>query len=58
MLQNSQKNTCVGVSFLVKVQDEGLQLYQKKLLAQVFSSEFCEFLKSTNFVLWNSDCLL
>ena len=29
-LQNSQENTCVGVSFLIKLQALGLQLYLKR----------------------------
>ena len=39
--QNSQENTCASVSFLIKLQSLGLQLYEKKeTLAQVFSWEF------------------
>ena len=37
--QNSQENTCVWVSFLIK----------KETLVQVFSREFCEISKSTFF---------
>ena len=29
-LQNSQENTCVAVSFLIKLQVSGLELYQKR----------------------------
>ena len=46
--QNSQKNTCVRVSFFNKV--AGLRLatlLKKKLLAQVFSCENCEISKNT-----------
>ena len=48
--QNSQENTCVGVSFLIKLQVSDLQLIKKETLAQVFSSEFCEhlFLQNTS----------
>ena len=28
--QNSQENTCVAVSFLIKLQVSGLELYQKR----------------------------
>ena len=38
-LANSQKNTCVGVSF---GSPSGLQLFQNKTLAQLFSCEYCE----------------
>ena len=44
--ENSQENTCTRVSFSIKLQSRGLQLYQKKTLAQVFSCEFSEI--STN----------
>ena len=30
ILQNSQENTCARVSFLIKVQASGLQLYLKR----------------------------
>ena len=45
--QNSQENTCTRVSFLIKLQAWGLQLYLKKSLAQVFSCEFCGISKNT-----------
>ena len=48
MSQNTNENTCIKVSFLNKVAG-GLQLYQKKTLAQVFSCEFCEVFKNTLF---------
>ena len=38
--QNSQENTCARVSFLIKLQAWGLQLYKKEAQVQVFSSEF------------------
>ena len=43
-LKISQKNTFVGVSFLIKLQ---LQLYQKETPTQVFSCEICDIFKST-----------
>ena len=39
ILQNSQKNTCARVSFLIK----------KETLAQVFSCELCKISKNTSF---------
>ena len=52
--QNSQKNSCARVSFLMKLQAWGLQLYLKKALTKVFSFEFCEISKNTFFThhLW------
>ena len=47
--QNSQENTCARVSFLIKWQAWGLQLYEKETLTQVFSCEFCENVKNTSF---------
>ena len=47
--QNSQENTCARVSFLIKLQGSGLQLFKKETLAQVFSCEFCEISKNTFF---------
>ena len=48
--QNSQENTCAGVSLLIKLQT----------LAQVFSSEFCIFLKAFFFSehLWTTASVL
>ena len=48
--QNPQENICVRFSFLIKLQDFGLQLDEKGTLAQVFSCEFCEILKNTFFI--------
>ena len=45
ILQNLQENTCVTVSFLIKLQ----AFIKKETLAQVFSCEFCEISKSTFF---------
>ena len=55
--QNSQENTCARVSFLIKLQVSGLQVFnfiKKKTLAQVFSWEFCKVFKNTFFIehLW------
>ena len=47
--QNSQKNTCVGVSFWQSCRPEGLQLYQKVTPTQVFSCEDCDIFKNTSF---------
>ena len=44
--QNSQENTCAGVSFLIKLQALGLQLYQKGDSGKVV---FCKILKNTFF---------
>ena len=44
--QNSQENTCVRVSFLIKVQAEAWNFIKTNTLAQVFS---CEILKNTFF---------
>ena len=38
--QKSQENTCARISFLIKLQVLGLQLYKKETLAQIFSCEF------------------
>ena len=42
--QNSQENTCAGVSFLIK-----LRAIKKETSAQVFSCEFCEISKNPFF---------
>ena len=44
--QNLLENTCTRVSFLIKLQVCGLQLYLKKSEAQVFSCEFCGISKN------------
>ena len=49
--QNSKENTGARVSFLIKLQTSGLQLYhKKKTLALVFSCEFCEVFKNALFI--------
>ena len=45
--QNSQENTCVRVSFLIKLQAQVCKFIKKEALAQVFSSEFCKISKNT-----------
>ena len=44
-----QENTCSRVSFLLKLQASGPELYQKETLAHVFSCEFCDIFKNTFF---------
>ena len=46
---NSQENTYARVSFSIKLQDSGLQLYLKRDSAQVFSCEFCGISQNTFF---------
>ena len=46
ILQNSQENSCARVSFLKKIQTETCNFIKKKTLAQVFSCEFCEILRT------------
>ena len=43
--QNSQRTTCVRVSFSIKLQ--AWNFIRKETLAQVFSCEFCEISKNT-----------
>ena len=47
--QNSQENTHARVSFSIKLQDSGLQLYLKRDSAQMFSCEFCGISQNTFF---------
>ena len=47
--QISQGNTCVRVSFLVKL-PEVCNFIKKETLVQVFSCEFCEIFKNTFFL--------
>ena len=44
--QNSQENTCVRVSFLIKLQAETYNFIKKETLAQVFSCKSCEISKN------------
>ena len=49
-LERLQENTCTRISFLMKVQASGLQLYLKKeTVTQVLSCELCESFKNTFF---------
>ena len=48
--QNSQENTCVGVSFLMKsYRPEACKFVKKETPTQVLSFEFCEVFKNTFF---------
>ena len=49
--QNSQKNACASVSFLIKLQaePEACSFTKKESMAQVFSSELCWIFKNTYF---------
>ena len=47
--QNLLENTCVRVSFLVKLQAEACNFIKYETLAQVFSCEFCETFENTVF---------
>ena len=47
--QNSQENTCVRVSFLIKLQ-AACNFIKKETLAQVFSREFYKISKNTFFI--------
>ena len=40
ILQNSQKNTCTRVSFLIKLQASARNFIKKEILAKVFSRNF------------------
>ena len=48
--QNSQENTCVRVSFLIKFQASACNLIKKETLTQVFSCEICESFKNAFFI--------
>ena len=52
--QNSQENTFVRVSFLIKLQATVYNFTKNKTLAQVFFCEFCEISNNTFFTehLW------
>ena len=47
IVQNSHENTCVRVSFLIKLQGETCNFIKKETLEQVFSCEFCKISKNT-----------
>ena len=44
--QNSQENTCVRVSFSIKLQAKACKLIKKENFKQVFSCEFCKICRS------------
>ena len=46
MSQNSLENTCVRVSFLIRLQTKTCNFIKKETLAQVFSCKFCKISKS------------
>ena len=46
MSQISQENISAGVSFLIKLQGEACNFIKKETLAQLFSCEFCEILRT------------
>ena len=52
--QNSQENTCTGVSFLIKLQALGLTLLKKRLWHRFFPVNFVKFLRTLYFTeyLW------
>ena len=55
ILQSLQENTCARVSFLIKLLAEACNLIKKETLAQLFSCELSEILKTTFFkerLLW------
>ena len=45
--QNSQEDSCARVSFLLKLQASGLQLYLKRGFGTSASCEFCNISKNT-----------
>ena len=45
--QSSQKNTCAGVTFLIKLQTGNLKLYFKRDFHTGLSCEFFQFCKNT-----------
>ena len=50
ILQNSQENACVRVSFLINLQHEACDFIKKELLTQVFPCEFCEIFENSFFI--------
>ena len=45
--QNSQENSCTGVSFLIKQQTTAWNFIKKETLALLFSCEICEIFQNT-----------
>ena len=50
ILQKSQGNACVGVSFSIKLQPLVYNIDKNKTPVHVFFCEFYEIFKNTNFV--------
>ena len=48
-LQNSQRNTCARVYFLIKLHASGCNFIKQGALALVFSCKFCEIFRNTFF---------
>ena len=48
--QNLHQSTCVGGSFLIKLQAQACNFIQKETLAQVFLCEFYEIFKNSFFI--------
>ena len=57
ILQNSQENTCAGVSFLIKLQARPATLLKKRLWRRCFPVNFAKFLR-TPFLTENLQWLL
>ena len=55
-MQISQENTCIGAFFNKVAGSHNCNFIKKRLLTQVFSSEFCQLFKKTYFVedLWTA----
>ena len=47
--QNSEKNTCARVSFLINCRPQACNFIKKETLAQVFSCGFCQISANTFF---------
>ena len=52
--QNSQENTCVRISFLIRLHVESSTFIKQGNPAQVFTFKFCEVFKNSSFIehLW------
>ena len=44
------KNTCAGLSVLIKLQPQGWKFIEKEILVQMFSGEFCQIFKKIYFL--------
>ena len=56
IFQNSYQNTCVRVSFFIKLQASMCNFIKKETLAQVFPCEFCKIFKNTYFYRTRGGC--